>query len=96
MERKMKPVSKIITASAAALSTFVLVAIASPAAQAGEYCRTDSSFMTSCSFSSLEQCQASASGRGGTCARDPLYKNPGSALAYQPRHTRQVKPSAEQ
>ena len=91
----MKPVSKIITASAAALSTFVLVAIASPAAQAGEYCRTDSSFMTSCRSSSLEQCQASASGRGGTCARDPYYKNPGSALAYQPKPARHVKPSAE-
>jgi hypothetical protein len=92
----MKPVSKIITASAAALSTLVLVTMAAPAALAGEYCRTDSSYMTSCGFSSIEQCLASASGRGGSCARDPYYKNPGSALAYQPKHTRQVKRPAEQ
>lgn len=90
----MKSISKMMTASTAALSALALVAMAAPAAHAGEFCRTDSSQMVSCSFSSLEQCQASASGRGGTCARDPYAKDTNSALAYQPKQTRPAKQSA--
>ena len=86
--KKMKPVTKMISASAAALCTLAFVAIAAPAAHAGEYCRTDTSGLLGCSFSSIEQCQASASGRGGTCARDPFYRYTKSALAYQPKQTR--------
>ena len=86
--KKMKPVTKMISASAAALCTLAFVAIAAPAAHAGEYCRTDTSGLLGCSFSSLEQCQASASGRGGTCARDPFYNYTKSALAYKPKQTR--------
>jgi hypothetical protein len=44
--------------------------------------------MRGCGFSSLEQCQASMSGIGGTCARDPYYTNVSTALAYQPKQTR--------
>jgi hypothetical protein len=88
MERKMKPISKMITASAAALSALALVAIAAPAAHAGEYCITNISGMRGCSFASMEQCLATVSGMAGTCARDPFYSNPNNALAYQPKQSR--------
>jgi hypothetical protein len=87
----MKQLSKAITASAAVLSTFAFVALAAPAATAGEYCRTDTSGMQSCGFDTLEQCQAKSSGTGGTCARDPFYKDASNSLAYQPKHGRPAK-----
>jgi hypothetical protein len=86
----MKPISKTMTASAAALSTFVIVAVAAPAAHAGEYCSTNTSGMRGCGYSSLEQCQASTAGTSATCARDPYYSN--TALAYQPKQTRSRSP----
>ena len=86
--KKINPVTKMISASAAALCTLAFVAIAAPAAHADEYCRTDTSGMRGCGFSSLEQCLATASGRGGTCARDPFYNYTKSALAYKPKQTR--------
>jgi hypothetical protein len=92
MEKTMKPISKMITASAAALSALALVAIAAPAAHAGEYCKTDISGMRGCGFATMEQCQAMVSGMVGTCARDPFYSNPNSALAYAPKqiHSRKL------
>ena len=89
----MKQISKAITASAAVISTFAFIALAAPAAQAGEYCRTDSGGMQSCGFSTLEQCQAKSSGTGGTCARDPFLKDASNSLAYQPKHVRPAKQS---
>ena len=83
---KMKTIAKMIAASAAALTTLAFVTIAAPAAQAGEYCSTNTSGMRGCGFSTLEQCQASVSGIGsGPCMRDPFYGNT-NALAYQPKH----------
>jgi hypothetical protein len=72
------------------LFTLALVAMATPAsASPNEYCRQDvTSGMRSCSFESLEQCQAMSSGRGGSCYRDPLLADPSNALAYQPKHSR--------
>jgi hypothetical protein len=68
-----------------ALFALALVAMATPAA-AYEYCRQDiTSGMRSCSFSTLEQCQAMSSGRGGDCYRDPFLSNSSSAYAYQPK-----------
>jgi hypothetical protein len=84
----MKPISKLMTASAAALGTLAFMAIAAPAAYAGEYCSINTSGMRGCGYSSLEQCQASTSGTGGTCMRDPYYNNASTALAYQPKQTR--------
>jgi hypothetical protein len=84
----MQSISKMMTLSAAALSTLAFVAMATPAAQAGEYCSTNSSGMRGCGFSSLEQCKASMAGINGTCDRDPFYKDTNSALAYQPKQTR--------
>jgi hypothetical protein len=73
-----------LIAVAAALRVLTLVAIPTSAV-AGEYCRTDSSGMRGCAFTTLQQCLDMSSGRGGTCDRDPFYKDPNSALAYQPK-----------
>jgi hypothetical protein len=81
----MKSISRMITASAAALSTLAFVAIATPTAHAAEYCSTNTSGMRGCGYSSMEQCQATISGLAGTCVRDPFYTN--TALAYQPKQT---------
>jgi hypothetical protein len=88
--QEMKPISRMMTASAAALSTLVIVAVAAPTAQAGEYCSINTSGMRGCGYTSLEQCQASTSGIGGTCVRDPYYSD--TALAYQPKQTRSRSP----
>jgi hypothetical protein len=44
--------------------------------------------MRSCSFATMEQCQAMSSGRGGTCYRDPLLPQVSTtgAYAYAPLH----------
>ena len=83
---KMKQLLRLTAAPAAALLALAFVAIATPAS-AGEYCRQDiTSGMRSCSFTTLEQCQAMSSGRGGDCYRDPFLTNSSNALAYQPKH----------
>jgi hypothetical protein len=88
------------SAPAAALFALAYVAMATPAsAGPSEYCRQDvTSGMRSCSFETLEQCQAMSSGRGGTCYRDPFLTDTSSAYAYQPKRpiskpgTRSKKP----
>jgi hypothetical protein len=73
--------------SAAGLFALACVGMTSTAASAGEYCRWDvTSHVKSCSFDTLEQCQATSSGRGGDCARDPFLASPSTAYAYQPKH----------
>ena len=85
----MKQLFTLTSAPAAAFLALALAGISTPAAAAKyEYCRTDvSSAMRSCSFTSLEQCQATSEGRGGTCARDPFLpaENVSNAFAQQPR-----------
>jgi hypothetical protein len=85
----MKQLFTLTAAPAAAFLALALAGISTPAAAAKyEYCRTDvSSAMRSCSFTSLEQCQATSEGRGGTCARDPFLpaENVSNAFAQQPR-----------
>ena len=54
------------------------VSVATPAAAAGEfpYCIKGCDFSAGtgdCIFSSLGQCQASASGRGASCAANPYF-----------------------
>ena len=82
----MKQLLTISAAPATALLALAYVAMATPAAAGpSEYCRQDvTSGMRSCSFETLEQCQAMSSGRGGTCYRDPLLTDTG-AYAYQPK-----------
>src|SRR5215468_7158130 len=74
-------VSKTTTIRAATLSAGIalVAAFATPAARAGDFCSWDTDFVTSCSFSSMEQCQATRSGIGGECFRDPLLKDNSTA-----------------
>jgi Protein of unknown function (DUF3551) len=93
----MKTLSKMMTASAAVFGTLAFMAMAAPAAQAGEFCVTDSSGMRGCGFETLEQCHASASGKNGSCDRDPFYKNPTDALAQaKAAHSRTLLHSTKQ
>jgi hypothetical protein len=85
-KNKMKQFLKLTAAPATALLAMAFVAMATPAS-AGEFCRQDTSGMLGCGFSSMEQCQASSSGRGGGCFRDPFLPNPSNALAYQPKQS---------
>jgi hypothetical protein len=88
----MKTLSTIMTASAAVFGTLAFMAMAAPAAQAGEFCMTDSSGMRNCGYTTLDQCHASASGKNGSCGRDPFFQNPSDALAQaKPGHVRNVK-----
>jgi hypothetical protein len=83
----MNPFLRLAAAPAAGLLALAVTSITTPAAAAKyEYCRTDvSSAMRSCSFTSMEECQAMSSGRGGTCARDPFLPAASDSYAYQPR-----------
>jgi hypothetical protein len=88
-EYKMKQLLKVTAAPAAALFALAFVAMTTPAtASPGEYCRQDvTSGMRSCSFATMEQCQAMSSGRGGSCYRDPFLVDTSNAYAYQPKHS---------
>ena len=67
----------------AGLYAMAWVAVAMPASAGPyEYCRMDTSGMRSCSFETLEQCQAMASGRGGTCDRDPFLPRVSTTGTY--------------
>jgi hypothetical protein len=80
----MIKLSKLNAAPATALFALALGAMAPSPASAGAYCRTDvTSHMQSCSFDTMEQCQAMSSGRGGSCDRDPFPAAGSSAYAYQ-------------
>ena len=61
-------------------------AIATPAsAHTYEYCLRDAeSFAQSCDLDTLAQCQATSSGRGGDCYRDPFLSDTSGAHAYAP------------
>ena len=88
-ENEMRQLFTLTAAPAAAFLALALASISTPAAAGKyEYCRTDiSSAMRSCSFETLEQCQAMSAGRGGVCARDPFLpvENVSNAFAQQPR-----------
>jgi hypothetical protein len=82
----MKPISKMIVVSAAALSTFALFAIAAPAVYADDYCITNGAQAAhGCGYPNMEACQAASAGIGGYCAAKPSSGIPSNALAYQPK-----------
>lgn len=68
----MRPISRTVMAWAA-----VMTAVATPAAAGGmPYCIKGCDFgggAGDCSFSSLAQCQATASGRDATCISNPYF-----------------------
>jgi len=77
---------ELLTFGAAAIACAAFFGSASPAAAGPhEYCRRDITEYgaLSCSFDNLAQCQATASGRGGDCLRDPSLGD-ASAYAYAP------------
>ena len=93
----MKTLAKLSAPVAALIAAAAFGAFTTNTATAGEFCRQDvTGHMTSCPFSSMEQCHAAAAGIGGDCFRDPkLAASPTSnhdAFAYQPnvrvRHPR--------
>ena len=96
----MQQFFKLSTAPMAGLFAMALVAVATPAsAGPNGYCRQDvTSGMRSCSFATMEQCQAMSSGRGGACYRDPFLPEASitGAYAYAPLHGRHraSKPAA--
>jgi len=90
---KTKQILKISAAPATALFAMAFVAMATPAAAAVsiDYCRHDvTSGMRGCGYTSLEQCQAMSSGRGGSCYENPFPENSAKAssgaYAYQPKY----------
>ncbi len=89
----MKYDLRMIITSAAVLLALAFVATTPAAASPNEYCRTEvTSGMRSCSFSTMEQCRATFSGRGGTCSRDSFLPESSSTYAYQPKrsHSKQL------
>src|SRR5947207_12476038 len=71
-----------LTAVITALGATALTTASS--AEAWEYCRRDvTGHMLGCSFSSMEQCEATRSGIGGDCLRDPFLPNSRSVHAFQ-------------
>jgi hypothetical protein len=95
-EMKTKQLLKISAAPAGVFCALAFFSTATPAAAAQvDYCRTDTSGMRGCGYSSLEQCQAMASGRGSNCYENPFpqgasakassSKPSSSAYAYQPK-----------
>jgi len=82
----MKPISKTIAVSAAALSTFALFAIAAPAVYADDYCITNGAQAAhGCGYPNMEACRAASSGIGGMCSAAASSKTPSNALAYHPK-----------
>ena len=82
---------KISAAPAAMFCALAFFTTATPAAAAAkvDYCRNDvTSQIRGCGYSSLEQCQAMSSGRGGACYENPFPSGSSSstAYAYQPKH----------
>ena len=56
-------------------------------ADAYDYCRQDvTGHMTSCSFDTMEQCEATRSGIGGDCFRNPFMKYHSAAYARGTTH----------
>jgi hypothetical protein len=78
---------KLLTLSVATVACAVFFGTAGSAAAAShEYCRRDITEYgaLSCSFDTLAQCQAMASGRGGDCLRDPTLPSASNAYAAAP------------
>ena len=82
----MKQLLTTVAASTAVIFTLAITAM--PAAQAGEYSMTAPDGIASWGFKTLESCQASASGLGGTCALNSSVTAPADAYAYSPKSVR--------
>jgi hypothetical protein len=88
---------RLLTLSAAAIACAAVFGTAGPAAAAlHEFCKRDITEYgaLSCSFDTMAQCQAMASGRGGDCLRDPSLGVGTSASAPNVRGTYAYAPIA--
>jgi Protein of unknown function (DUF3551) len=73
------------TITAILVRAVAYAAIATPAsAHTCEYCSRDPESYESCDFDTLVRCQATSSGRGGECYRDPFPGGAGAAHACAP------------
>ena len=78
---------KLLTFGVAAIACAAFFGSAAPAAAGShEYCRRDINEYgaLSCSFDTLAQCQATASGRGGDCLRDSSLPSASNAYVSAP------------
>jgi hypothetical protein len=83
-------------APAALAVAAVVGAISTGSANAGEFCRQDvTGHMTSCSYSTMQQCKDTSAGIGGDCFRDPKLGigNPSDAFAYAPKSPKAPQPA---
>ncbi len=86
MKRLMK---KMIVSCSAVFALASVAMMSAPAAHAGEFCSVNNSYMRSCGYDTMAQCQAMLGGRDGTCVRDPFFANGNGAFAsVQKRHHR--------
>jgi hypothetical protein len=88
----MKPTSKKITASAAALFTSAFLMMTAPVAHADDFCiKNGAQAAHGCGYPTMEACRASAAGMGGMCEASgspgASSNNPSNAMAYQPRQS---------
>jgi hypothetical protein len=89
----MRKVLRAATISAATLAAAIVLGalFAPPTARAGECCSRDTDYVTDCSFTSMEQCEAALSGIGRECYGGPSLKDNSiatinrNAFAYSPR-----------
>jgi hypothetical protein len=93
-ETKMLSFLKFGAPTALAIAAIV-GAMSTGSAKAGEFCRQDvTGHMTSCGFSTMQQCKDSSAGIGGDCFRDPNLGssgNPSGAFAYSPKAPQAAK-----
>jgi hypothetical protein len=91
-ENMIQLLTRAAAPATAALFALAFAGLTATTASAFDYCRRDiTSYMLTCGFETMAQCQAMSSGRGGDCLRDPFLASPSNALAYQPRHVRARK-----
>jgi Protein of unknown function (DUF3551) len=90
-EKTMNLFLRLGAPAAAIAAVAIFGALTTGSATAGEFCRQDvTGHMTSCGFTSMEQCKAASAGIGGDCFRDPWLankdnSNPANANAYAPK-----------
>jgi hypothetical protein len=68
-------------------AVLALASMSSPAAAQGAWCAEDMN-ARNCGFATLAQCQAAASGNGGSCSANPFVKPAGEDARRPPARKR--------
>ena len=88
-----KSLCGLVIAVAPVISLFL---VASPAAaDPYKWCAAYRNGSNNCGFTTIEQCQASVSGVGGSCVPNQFYTGPEKSSAQRPQKQVQRKPPAE-